>query len=156
MEDRLSMAHGLETRVPFLDNDLVDFAQRVPVRYKLRDVHAVEPYDENTVPRKSSRYFQRTNDGKLILRRVLSKYVPQDYTQAAKQGFSAPDGTWFRGRSIDYIRDLLSSRTARLYDYLEPTVVSGMLEDHFSGRTNRRLFIWSCLSLEWWLRTFVR
>ena len=68
VEDKLSMAHGLETRVPFLDNDLVDFAQRVPVRLKLRDLENVVKLNENEPGPKTSRYFEKTRDGKLLLR----------------------------------------------------------------------------------------
>jgi asparagine synthase (glutamine-hydrolysing) len=154
VEDKLSMAHGLETRVPFLDNDLVDFAMRVPVRYNLRELQARERINENLAGSKTDQYFSRTNDGKLILRRVLSRFVPPKVTEAAKQGFSAPDGSWFKGESVDYIKRLLSQRTARLYDYLQPDTVQTLLEDHFSGQTNRRLLIWSFLCFEWWLQTF--
>src|SRR6185369_287692 len=59
VEDKLSMAHSLESRVPFLDNDLVDFAQRVPVRLKLRDLDHVVKLDENTPSPKTERYFER-------------------------------------------------------------------------------------------------
>ena len=71
VEDKLHMAHGVESRVPFLDNDLVDFAMKIPLRYKLRNFQAPERIDENVIGRKSERYFRRTNDGKLILRKVF-------------------------------------------------------------------------------------
>jgi asparagine synthase (glutamine-hydrolysing) len=72
VEDKLSMAHSLETRVPFLDNDLVDFAMRMPVAQKLRNLGEVVRLNENLPGVKSERYFQRTNDGKLALRKVMS------------------------------------------------------------------------------------
>lgn len=154
VEDKLSMAHGLETRVPFLDNDLVDFALRVPVKYKLRHVDRIQRLDENRVGPKSQQYFNETGDGKLILRKALSRYVPAGYATGRKQGFSAPDASWFRGPSIDYIRRLLSTREARLYDFLEPAAVQTLLEEHVSGAVNHRLAIWSLLCFEWWLRRF--
>lgn len=154
VEDRLSMAHGLETRLPFLDDDLVDFAMRMPVRHKLAHPGATERLDENAPGRKHERYFSRNQDGKRVLRQVLGQFVPESVTQARKQGFSAPDGSWFRGESVDYIRRLLLSPDARLYQWLEPAVVQGLLGQHFSGAVNRRLFVWSCLCFEWWLRTF--
>jgi len=154
VEDKLSMAHGLETRVPFLDNDLVDFAMRVPVKYKLKHVDNIVRFDENTPGAKADKYFNETGDGKLILRKALSRYVPASYANGKKQGFSAPDGSWFRGQSIDYIRTLLSRRDARLYDFLEPSVVHTILDEHVSGRVNHRLVIWSLLCFEWWLRRF--
>jgi asparagine synthase (glutamine-hydrolysing) len=154
VEDKLSMAHGLETRVPFLDNDLVDFAMRVPVKYKLKHVDRIVRFDENTPGAKADKYFNETGDGKLILRKALSRYVPASYANGKKQGFSAPDGSWFRGQSIDYIRTLLSRRDARLYEFIEPSVVHTLLDEHVSGRVNHRLVIWSFLCFEWWLRRF--
>jgi asparagine synthase (glutamine-hydrolysing) len=154
VEDKLSMAHGLETRVPFLDNDLVDFALRVPVRHKLRHVDAVSRIDENGVGPKTERYFNETGDGKLILRKALSRYVPAGYANAKKQGFSAPDASWFRGPSIGYIRRLLTGREAVLYDYIEPGAVRTILDEHEGGRSNHRLAIWSLLCFETWLRRF--
>ena len=86
VEDKLSMAHSLESRVPFLDNDLVDFAQRVPVRLKLRDLEHVVKLDENTASPKNERYFERTRDGKLLLRRVMRRYVPECDHQPGQAG----------------------------------------------------------------------
>ena len=154
VEDKLSMAHGLETRVPFLDNDLVDFALRVPIKYKLKHVDTIARIDENTPGLKKEQYFNETGDGKLLLRKALSRYVPAGYANGRKQGFSAPDASWFRGESIDYIRRLLSGRNARLYDYLDPRTVHGLLEEHMNGQVNHRLLIWSLLCFEWWLRRF--
>jgi asparagine synthase (glutamine-hydrolysing) len=85
----------------------------------------------------------------------LSRFVPADYTQGAKQGFSAPDASWFKGESIEYVRSLLLNKRALLYDYVEPETVRTLLEDHFAGRENRRLLIWSLLCFEWWCRTFL-
>ncbi|MEX0600015.1 MAG: asparagine synthase (glutamine-hydrolyzing), partial [Rhodothermales bacterium] len=137
VEDRLSMAHGLEVRVPFLDNDLVDFAMKVPVRYKLRDLRDVVRLNENEPGRKTQQYFSRTNDGKLLLRKALERYVPAEYAHGCKQGFSAPDGSWLKGESIDYVRDLLFDDRARIYDYIQPETAQGLMREHFEGRTNR-------------------
>jgi asparagine synthase (glutamine-hydrolysing) len=155
VEDKLSMAHGLETRVPFLDNDLVDFAMHVPVRHKLRDLGAVVRLNENTPGAKTEQYFAQTNDGKIVLRRALSKYMPKDYTDGVKQGFAAPDASWFKGQSIDYIRGLFGDKKARIYDFLQPATVHALLEEHFTGQQNRRLLIWSLLCFEWWCRVFL-
>ncbi|HMK38895.1 MAG TPA: asparagine synthase (glutamine-hydrolyzing), partial [Bacteroidota bacterium] len=103
VEDKLSMAHGVETRVPFLDNELVDFAMKLPVRLKLASLGEVVRLNENEPGLKRSRYFQRTNDGKLLLRRVMSRYIPAEVADAEKQGFSAPDASWFKGESMDYV-----------------------------------------------------
>ncbi|MCL4539964.1 MAG: asparagine synthase (glutamine-hydrolyzing) [Bacteroidetes bacterium] len=154
VDDKLSMAHSLETRVPFLDNDLVDFAMKIPVKYKLRDLNNAVSINENEVASKTEKYFQQTNDGKLILRQALATYVPAQYTDSVKQGFSAPDGSWFRGESINYIRDLLFDRRARIYDYIQPEAAHALMNEHFCGQKNRRLLIWSLVNFEWWLRTF--
>ncbi len=154
VEDKLSMAHGLETRVPFLDNDLVDFAMRVPVRHKLRNLTEVVRLNENTPGEKSRQYFEQTSDGKIILRKALERYVPTQYAHGAKQGFSAPDASWFKGQSIDYIRSTFATDRARVYDYLQPDTVRSLLDEHFTGKQNRRLLIWSLVCFEWWLRIF--
>jgi asparagine synthase (glutamine-hydrolysing) len=155
VEDKLSMAHSVETRVPFLDNDLVDFALRIPVRYKLQNLAEVVRIDENEPGVRSEMYYNQTGDGKLVLRKALTAYVPQHYAEGAKQGFSAPDASWFKGESIDYIRVLLFDRRALLYDFIQPETAQALMNEHFSGRQNRRLLIWSLLCFEWWCRTFL-
>jgi asparagine synthase (glutamine-hydrolysing) len=155
VEDKLSMAHSLETRVPFLDNDLVDFAARVPVRHKLRNLGEVVRLNENEPGPKTERYYRQTSDGKILLRNALERYVPHDYANGRKQGFSAPDGSWFKGESIDYIRQLLFDPKARMYEYIQPETAQRLMLEHFTGTANRRLLIWSLLCFEWWLRLFM-
>ena len=155
VEDKLSMAHSLETRVPFLDNDLVDFAMRVPVALKLGSLHDVVRLNENEPGSKSERYFQRTRDGKLLLRTMMERYVPQSITQAEKQGFSAPDASWFKGESIDYVRRTLYQGQPRIWEFLDRTSVLRLVDEHLAGQENRRLLIWSLLNLEIWCRRFL-
>ena len=155
VEDKLSMAHGLETRVPFLDNDVVDFAMRVPVRAKLRDLDLKDRLDENAVGPKNDVYYSRTNDGKIVLRNMLRRLLPASYVEGAKQGFSAPDASWFRGESIDYVRRLILDPKARIYEFLRPDTVGELVGEHLRGEKNRRLLIWSLISFEWWCRTFL-
>jgi asparagine synthase (glutamine-hydrolysing) len=155
VEDKLSMAHSLETRVPFLDNDLVDFAMRVPVHYKLKNLQEVIKINENEPGPKTQKFFEQTNDGKILLRKALSRFVPDSYTSGNKQGFSAPDASWFKGESIEYIKNLLMDKKARIYDYVQPDSVFELMNEHFSGKTNRRLLIWSLLCFEWWNRIFI-
>ncbi len=154
IEDKISMAHGMEIRVPFLDNDLVDFAMKIPVKYKLKNLTDIIRINENEPGYKTQQYFEKTNDGKIILRKVLSNYVPETYTDGIKQGFSAPDASWFKGESIDYIRELLFNKNAQIYNYLQPGKVQKLMNLHFEGKQNKRLLIWSLLCFEWWLRTF--
>jgi len=156
VEDRISMANSLEVRVPFLDNDLVDFALSLPVSHKvrMRDGDDVGRVDENE-PGKRQRVELRTNAGKIVLRNAMSRLIPPEITEQMKQGFSAPDASWFRGESIDYINRLLRDPDARLLEFLRPEYVSRVLDEHTSGAVNRRLLIWALLSFEWWLRLFL-
>ena len=148
MEDKLSMAHGLETRLPFLDNDLVDFAMRCPVRCKLMNLQNVIRVNENEPGSKSGKYFERTNDGKRILRDAMKEYVPDDILNAVKQGFSAPDGSWFKGQSIDYVQHNLLQPDTAIIKVFESESVHSLVKSHVEGIENRRLPIWSLLCLE--------
>ena len=151
VQDKLSMAHSLEIRLPFLDNDLVDFAMSVPAHLKLGNLGNVVRFNENEPGLKKSRYFDTTREGKLLLRRVMERYVPKDVTDGLKQGFSAPDASWFRGESINYVRRRLMGRDARVFEYLDRAAIQVLVGDHLEGRENRRLLIWSLLSIEEWL-----
>ena len=155
VEDKLSMAHSLETRVPFLDNDLVDFAMRVPATMKLGNLGEVVRLNENDPGLKTSKYFEKTRDGKLLLRKAMERYVPAEVTQREKQGFSAPDASWFKGESIDYVRNRLLRGHSRVYDYLDRDVTQGLVLDHIEGRQNRRLLIWSLLNFDNWCERFL-
>jgi asparagine synthase (glutamine-hydrolysing) len=155
VDDKLSMAHGLEGRVPFLDNDLVDFAMRLPASMKLGNLTEVVRLNENEPGGKADRYFQRTRDGKLLLRQMMARHIPAQVAEREKQGFSAPDASWFKGESIDYVRRRLMTNRARIYDYLDKASVQALISDHLEGRQNRRLLIWSLLNLEQWCEAFL-
>jgi asparagine synthase (glutamine-hydrolysing) len=86
---------------------------------------------------------------------MMKRYIPPEIADGEKQGFSAPDASWFRGESIDYVRRELLDGRSKLYDYLDRGSVRSLVEDHLEGRENRRLLIWSLLSFEWWLREFM-
>ena len=147
------MAHSLETRTPFLDNELVDFACRIPIEFKILGIDELKPLDENLLQKKKI-YMMNCRRGKNILRRAMEQILPPIMLSARKQGFSAPDESWFRGRANDYIRRTLLSSTARLNEYLDPEAVRQTIEAHHSGRVNKRLLIWSLLSFEKWLQHF--
>ncbi|MCH7725322.1 MAG: asparagine synthase (glutamine-hydrolyzing) [Planctomycetes bacterium] len=155
VEDKLSMAHGLETRVPFLDNDLVDFAMRLPVNTKLGNLGEVVRLNENE-PAKAARYFQKTKDGKLVLRQAMQRILPEEITHAVKQGFSAPDATWFKGDSIEFVRDTLCSAQCPIYELLDRVSITQRIDEHLTGARNHRLFIWSLLNFNQWIRTFLQ
>lgn len=151
VEDKLSMAHGLETRVPFLDNELVDFAIRCPVGLKLNNLREVVRMNENEPGDKQGKYFLKTNDGKQILRDMMRRLVPAEIADGVKQGFSAPDASWFKGESIEYVRRTLIDGRPRIYDFLDRNAARALVEEHLRGTMNRRLFIWSLLNFEYWL-----
>ncbi|MCG2576262.1 asparagine synthase (glutamine-hydrolyzing) [Dechloromonas sp. XY25] len=151
VDDKLSMAHGLESRVPFLDNDLVDFAMRCPVSLKLNNMAQVIRINENEPGGKSAIYFERTRDGKQLLRDAMAHYIPTEVAQREKQGFSAPDASWFKGESIDFVRRLLLDPAAHIYEFLDFRALSLLIEEHLEGVQNRRLLIWSLLNVEAWL-----
>jgi asparagine synthase (glutamine-hydrolysing) len=151
VEDRLSMAHGLETRVPFMDNGLVGFAMQCPVHLKLNNLAEVLRINENEPGSKRSRYFQKTNDGKQILRDMMARYIPPEIARAEKQGFSSPDASWFKGESIDFVKRTLLNGQARIYEVLDPNAVTPLIEEHIRGEHNRRLLIWSLLNVEAWI-----
>jgi asparagine synthase (glutamine-hydrolysing) len=148
VEDKLSMAHGLETRLPFLDNDLVDFAMRLPTSMKLGNLKEVVQLNENTTHAKRAKYFQKTNDGKLLLRKMMGEFLPKEVVEREKQGFSAPDASWFKGESIDYVKRRVLDKNSKIANVLDIDVISHALDEHLSGRQNRRLLIWSLLNLE--------
>ena len=148
VEDKLSMAHSLESRVPFMDNDLVDFAMQCPVGLKLNNLSEVLRLNENESGNKTGQYFQKTNDGKQILRDVMKRYIPDEITQAKKQGFSSPDASWFKGESINYVKRKLLNPNTHLYRLLDRGIVKGLIDQHLDGHENRRLLIWSLLNVE--------
>jgi asparagine synthase (glutamine-hydrolysing) len=152
VEDKLSMAHSLETRVPFLDNDLVDFAMSCPVHLKLNNLQDVIRIDENEPGPKAHRFFEKTKDGKQILRDVMDGFIPSEVTSAAKQGFSAPDSSWFKGESIEFVRKTLLNRDALIYHYLDYAETAKLVREHLDGARNHRLAIWSLLSVEEWCK----
>lgn len=151
VEDKLSMAHGMECRVPFMDNDLVDFAMQCPVGLKLRNLTEVMRINENEPGDKQGQYFKKTSDGKQVLREMMARYIPSDITKAEKQGFSSPDASWFKGESMAFVRRVLLEGDARLFEVLDRQVVRELVEQHLNGEQNRRLLIWSLLNVEAWL-----
>ena len=131
-----------------MDNDLVDFAMRCPVNLKINNLAEVVRINENEPGDKQTQFFQKTNDGKQILRNVMRQYIPDDIANAEKQGFSAPDASWFKGESIDFVKRKLMNGAARIYDWLDRDTVQGLVNEHLSGEKNRRLLVWSLLNVE--------
>jgi asparagine synthase (glutamine-hydrolysing) len=138
VEDKLSMAHGLETRVPFLDNHLVDFASQVS--HSMKIVPFTQRVDENDLAAKD----QAHAAGKVILRKTLERYLGDTVARARKQGFSSPDASWFRGESIDYVKRKLSYPPS----CFDADILKHILSEHMSGKKNNRLAIFSFLYLK--------
>jgi asparagine synthase (glutamine-hydrolysing) len=148
VEDKLSMANSLETRVPFMDNDLVDFAMSCPVDLKVKNLANRPRLDENQVGNKKEAYFQQTSDGKSILREVMSDIIPLSITEGQKKGFSSPDASWFRDESSEFVKKRLVSTESPIDELMNKDVYSEIINEHIEGLENRRLFIWSLLSLD--------
>ncbi len=143
VEDKLSMAHSLETRVPFLDNDLVDFASKLPNSLKITS--APVKANENDIVEKPA---VRSTSGKYILRKTLNRYLDDKIVNDKKQGFSSPDASWFRGESIDYVRELVKKSRLIKHKIFNHQFLEKHINEHLRGEQNHRLFIWSFINLE--------
>jgi asparagine synthase (glutamine-hydrolysing) len=131
LEDKVSMAHGLETRVPLLDNELIDF---------LLDV----PFD----------VLWQGQVGKRLFRESVRPWVPEAIYTKPKMGFAPPDASWYRGRLRPWIEATLSATRCRDRGVLQPQFVHTTLDDHFSGRRDNTYLIWSLLNFETWCQVF--
>lgn len=129
--DVASMSASLEVRVPILDHRVVEFAQSLPIKYKIRGLN-----------------------GKWILKKVLSRYVPAKFFNRPKRGFVAPVDRWFRGELKDVIQDELSPLRIRRFGYLEPAGVRRLLDLHLSNKCNTHRMLWAILALLRWNEHF--
>ena len=119
--DKLSMANGLEERFPFLDNDLVNFAQTIPVKHKLGNLQNMKKIDENISSKRNK--YQEFDDGKNVLRKAMMDFIPQSIIDRKKQGFSAPDESWYRGENAEYVKELLLNKKTASSEYVNPEYV---------------------------------
>ena len=125
--DRAAMAVGLETRVPFLDRDVVEFAARVPPGMKIR-----------------------AGRGKWLVRQVLYKHVPADLVDRPKTGFSIPLDDWLRGPLKSWASDLVAPDRLRRQGLFNPARVGARLDEHMSGRRNHGYWLWNVLMAQAW------
>ena len=154
LADKLSMAHSLEARVPFLDNDLVEYAQKIPTQYKVtRDDPDVEV--EVTDHEHQGEEFTLSNEGKQVLRDAMEGLIPAEVRLKDKQGFSPPDASWYRSENRQFIEALLLDDQTLDRGYIEEDAIRNILEDHSSGRANHRLVLWSLIFFEVWCRRFL-
>jgi asparagine synthase (glutamine-hydrolysing) len=147
------MANGLEERFPFLDNELVNFAQKIPVKHKLGNLEAMKRVDENEVNQKKK--YRTYDDGKNVLRKAMSGILPERILNRQKQGFSAPDESWFRGENAAYVKELLLGKNIACHEFIKPTYIEKIIYEHCEKRINHRLLLWSFMSFEWWCRLFL-
>ena len=148
------MAHGLEERFPFMDNDLVEFAMKIPIEFKLGNLKdEIKKIDEN-IPKKKKLY-QDYNDGKNILRKAMSEMIPKSISESKKQGFSAPDESWYRGENAQYIKEILLDPKSKSSRFINKKYTEKIIDEHLNKGINHRLLIWSMLNFEWWCRIFI-
>lgn len=152
--DKLSMAHGLEERFPFLDNELVNFAQKIPVRHKLGNLEMMKKVDENDY-RDKKKVYTEYDDGKNVLRKAMETILPEKIINRKKQGFSAPDESWYRGENAAYMKDLLLNKRAVSSEFINPKYVEHIIDEHINKKINHRLLLWSMMNFEWWCRIFL-
>jgi asparagine synthase (glutamine-hydrolysing) len=132
LEDKLSMAHSLESRVPFLDHELVDFVLTIPAEVKLEGA--------------------RSKD---LFRRAMTGRLPDNVVSRKKTGFTPPQAAWFQSSQAAYVEDVLLSERACDRGVFEVEFVKDVLEEHRGGERDRRLLLWTLLCLEWWHRIFL-
>jgi asparagine synthase (glutamine-hydrolysing) len=147
VEDKLSMSESLEVRLPFMDNDLVNFAMSLPVSLKVSSLDGNIFVDENDIGKKIHRWSHSAIQGKYLLRKSMQRYFPADIHNSPKQGFSSPDASWFKGSSINFVKERILSKENPLFSLISYDKTLQILNEHFEGKKNRRLLIWSLLHL---------
>jgi asparagine synthase (glutamine-hydrolysing) len=130
--DRMSMAHSIESRVPLLDNQVIEFAASLPSRLKI-----------NAGRRKH------------VLKEALRPLLPPAILDRRKQGFGVPLGVWFRGGLTDLFSDVLGASAVRQRGYFEPRFVDRLLKEHLSSQRDHTLRLWQLLVFELWHREYV-
>jgi asparagine synthase (glutamine-hydrolysing) len=132
LSDRISMAHSLEVRVPFVDHILVERAFPLPDRLK-------------TGPGRA----------KQLLRKAVARRLPPAHMTARKRGFVGPTATWLRNELREMVLDELSPARIGRLGFFDTDVVSSLVQDHMTGRQNRESALWALLSFAVWHRVTV-
>jgi asparagine synthase (glutamine-hydrolysing) len=152
VEDKASMAHGLEVRVPLLDNELVDVALATPFEFKVG--HSSSGFGGHYGNGVSS--MSAYSNGKKILRDVLSPYLPPEVTKGRKQGFSPPFETWFRNGLKLWIDTEVFGPSSPISELIDMKVARRLWVEHLNGFSNNRLFIWGMINLTLSINAFCR
>jgi len=130
--DRMSMAHSIESRVPLLDNEVIEFAATLPASLKIANGRR-----------------------KHVLKEAASRFLPPEILNRRKQGFGVPLGVWFRGGLTDVFSDVLRSPTTRQRGYFAPAFVDRILDEHLTGKRDHTLRLWQLLVFELWHRQYI-
>lgn len=127
LTDRVSMAHSLEVRVPFLDHPLVELMSTVPARLK---IHRWEK--------------------KFLLKRALRHLLPPDILHRKKMGFSIPLAFWLRTDLAVWMQEVLSADEIKKIEYLNPIEIARYVREHIDGQTNHENVLWALINLVHW------
>lgn len=130
--DKMSMAAGVEVRVPFLDIDLVEFAALIPGCFK-----------------------QRGSEGKWVLKKAMEPYLPRDVIYRPKSGFGAPLRRWMRVELRDLLADLLGAQSLRQRGLFDPAAVQRLIQANDHGKVDASYTLLSLMCIELWCRRFI-
>jgi asparagine synthase (glutamine-hydrolysing) len=130
--DKVTMAHQLELRVPFLDYRMVEFAARLPQAAKLSG-----------------------GVGKALLRQLMTGKIPAPILNREKKGFPVPTQRWLRSELRDWVNDSLLASDSAIRDFMNPDVVKKVVGQHQQGQVNREQELWTLLVFDTWHRTFM-
>jgi asparagine synthase (glutamine-hydrolysing) len=130
--DRMTMAHSLEARSPFLDHEVLELSARLPGSWKVQGTTT-----------------------KRILRELFAELLPPSITRRGKMGFSVPLGLWARGPLSTAMRDILLAPHARIHQYLRRRGIEEIFAQNAAGQADHGKRLWALLNLETWLQKYV-